>query len=465
MKKIYAGLGVCIFVFIAFVAAIAASRRELPVGLRDMYGDTSGIRRLIIEGTVTSWEGRYGYMFHIGPDRESTRMYVFNNSRAFSDFYRPHWPVFPPVWHGFTFETGLVPLGPYEVVAAESERTHFMDFGGNWVPAPEYRIYGEVFAVETRVHGRRLYVPELSAVGHRLFMDTGPKGYIFSSFYDPAAWEFSPGFNIPGTWYFTSGRSLSRAWGLYLPNQLAIDEFIVFAPQGPGLFGHTAVYYVYAPDGNIPMIQDSPYDEPKVAAEILLPIYLERSEDEIIGLIRLTDSFLLLVVRAGGFELTRINPFTGEIQTVFVDSTAAFYSYALQGDSLVLSGFGWGGTQYGAIAAFDLSDGGIKPTGHFSVSLWGEPEYSHGVPVHVRDMLFSDGVVYIAHTVEKNPWNFTWANTETFVSAFDSQGRLIGRSQVLNGVEDDAFWSWTASGGSQSYRRRVQSVSISRGSD
>ena len=173
MMKIIASLGVCILVFVVFIITVAASRRELPVGLRDMYGDTSGIHRLTIEGEVTNFASNYGYTFHIGPDGDRIRMLVFNNSAALQAFHRPHWSIFLHAWPIFSFETGFVPVGPYEVVATESERTFFHDLSGNRVPATEYRIYGDVFAVETRFFGRPLYVYGQAETEHRLFMNTG----------------------------------------------------------------------------------------------------------------------------------------------------------------------------------------------------------------------------------------------------------------------------------------------------
>ena len=449
MKKIVVSLAVSVLVLIAFISATVASRRGLPIGLVDIYGDTYGIRRLTIQGEVISRDSYYGYTFHISPDGDVSRIHVFNNSRDFTNFFRMPWP-FSPVWGMFSFETAYVPVKPYELVATESVIFFTTGLGGNHIVQTEYRVYGEYFAVESRLHSRRLYVPQ-SGTEHKLFVDAGPDGYIFSLL-QCYSLGFTPGFHR------------QRAWGLRLHDQLAIGDTLLFVPNDPGLFGQTTVYAVHAPGGIIPMTQDYFCAESVpmffVVAEALFPITLERGEDEIIGLIELPeDSFLLLVKRTGGFELTRISLLTGEIQTVFVESSAVFHNVYLKEGSFVLHGSEAGGF-YGIVAAFDLRENGLILSGIFPVRLWEQPGYGPDAFVQIHDILLKEDVVYIAYSIDKHPWSFSTPNVEAFISALDTQGQLIGRSQVLNGVEDDAYWIWGTTGAMQRYHRRLQAVSI-----
>jgi len=455
MKKIVASLMFGVIMLIAFITIAAISRRELPVGLRDVYGDTSSIRSLVIEGEVSSWEGRYAYVFSIGPERSATNMSVFRNSQGVTKFYSRHSPFFSD-WYLPMFQLTYLPIGSFEIITAESERSFFSGPDGSFVPAAEYRIYGDVFEVRPMLHYYPLYVPsEQSDTDHGLFMDLGPDGYIYSFHRDAGFLHFTPGVLAPST------------SGLRLPNQLSIgdSDIYLFVPTGSGLFGHTAVYAIHM--SYISFMQAPQYHF-MVNAEVLFPIELERGKDEIIGFIELDSGILLIIKRVDGFELTRICPSSWETQTIFIEGSTNFHNYFLQGDALVLQGFEASGPSHSMIAAIDLREERLVVSGVFPLILGiEEMGTSPGGPtVDIHDMILMDSVVYIAYTVTGSPWHHLYiVGTETFVSAFNNQGQLIGRSQVLNGVEDDKLWAWDFQmqhfhGRNPISQRRVHTVSI-----
>jgi len=449
--KIITSLIFCTIAFIIFLAVATASRSKLPTGLRDLYGDTSGIRQLNIQGEVISWEGRYGYSFNISPNGDTTRVRVFRNTQSVNNFL---WWPFPSLWWMFTFGVSYLPVEPSEPVVSDSEHGWFIDSVGNRANILEYRFYGEVFVVEPNWHSHRLYLPSNKlAADARLYIDIGQGGFIFSHHNDINFTQFR------------SDTFLQSASSIRLPNQLRIDNIDLFVPSGPGLFGQTAVYTVYAPGWGYPVVHGLPDGNSKVVARELFPISLERGKDEILGLIELENDFLLLILRANGHEIIRIHPLTGESQTVFVESEMRLRDSFLQEDSLVLRGFSDIVNTHAEIAVIDLREGGLKLAGHFPVMLIAEESVleNESPSVDIRDILLKEGVVYIAYMVTRFPGGGVFNTDETFISAFDIQGRLIGRSQVLNGVEDDAFWRWGSTSGGLRYQRRVQKLSIGQG--
>ena len=456
MIKIVSSFAVGVLVLIIFVALTISSRRSMPVGLRDVYGDTSGIHNLVIQGEVESWSGRYGYSFNIGPDRVSTRMDIPRNTQGLVRLHMRGWQ-FSQSWHIPWFQLAYMPVGPYEMVTAASERS-FTHGPGGLVPLDEYRIYGDVFEVRPQLMSHMLLVSPCEATSGGLYIDLGEGGYIFS--FHPEMHDFSPGV------------SLLRSSLLH--NEARIGDARLFVPSGSGLFGNTAVYIVHMPGGVLPTIEvstsASPFSFPMVRATALFPVELRRGEDEILGLIELDDDVLLFVRRAGGLEVTRICPFYGESQTVFVEGLAGFSAHFLLDDSLVLRSFRTQALTADITVAIDLRDGGLAVYGVFSEALGEEAADTSpsDVFVEIYDKLLRDGIIYIVYSVRNTASDFPLFAEEIFVSAFDSLGRLVGRSQVLTGVEDDIFWRWDFQtrhllGGSPISARRIQTMSIQGG--
>jgi len=450
MKKITVSIGFCVAVLVIFILSVAMSRDGLPVGLRDMYGDTSGIHRLTIEGMVDqSWHGQYGYSFRICRDEGGTDIAMLNNSGAFVDFTR-NYAVHPfSVWHWnrhFFYRPTFIPTEPYEIIRTYSETSFIRHHGGDLIPMPEYRIYNEVFIVEPSFHGFRL---QLEGAAPVLYIDAGRDGFIFANDENTQIHHFSPGFGFHST------------LNLRLLDQLRIDDVSVFVPTGTNMFGQTAVYIAVGYGERF--YGDTEY----ISAEILFPIELERGRDEIVGLIEHGEDVLLLIIRGDGFEIARINVFTGDYTALFIDEFVHFNEYFISGDSLVFTGLQFNHeptvmANQTIIRSFDLSDGGLRFSAGFTVSL-GEVHTDGWWVLHdqIFDILYRDGFLYIAYTLE--PSFAMAANTiRTFVSAFDTQGRLIGRSQVLNGVEDDMVFMWDSRFGTVSTdaRRRLAIMSI-----
>ena len=437
--KLLCSLAFCICVMALFVTVTAASRRGLPTGLLGLYGDISGISALTIEGDVLSWEGRYGYSFTIAPGGQQTRMRVFNNSRAFDEFaWRPfgdwHWRLLiSHLWLTY------LPVCDTQPVAAYSANASFVDLAGRQTPVPEYRIYSEVFAVVPMIDWFfPLYPPTHE---HRLFMYAGPGAYIAS--YNPHLYYTD--------WRLVHDGHISHASGLQFFSRLNYRGKQIVVPTGPGLFGSTAVYAVYVPE----LIVLTEYSQfPMLEKNVLFPITLERGEDEIIGMLELSNSILLFISRAGGLEVTRIHPTTGETRTVFLQTDATFTQHFLCENFLILRGFG--DNHESIIAAFDLQNNGINIAGAFPITR----EFDATVFTNVQDAVLSDGIIYVAYTISRSPWEHSDPRTESFISAFDGSGRLIGRAQALTGVEEDAFWTWAGHGRTQRYNRTMQSLKI-----
>ncbi|MCL2379137.1 MAG: hypothetical protein FWC77_08445 [Defluviitaleaceae bacterium] len=427
MKKIVASCGVCIFTFVLFIAVTVASRRDIPAGLLDLYGDTSGIHSLTIKGEVLSWEGRYGYTFSISPEGAGTDMVIFRNSRSSAEFvFFRHWNP----WFGGRFDVAYAPIEPYQVVTAESPRA-FTPGPEGPIPIIEYRVYGHVFEVVPRFGSRRIYAGSTGTRG--LYVDIAEGGYIFSLFREDGRFDLSPEI------------SMQSRTALRLREEISIGDTSVFVPIGSNLFGSTAVYAVRMPRGYAPTIQVPPNDTFKVTAEVLLPVTLERGVDTIHGLIQLEDDALLFIQRAGGLELTRICPVYGKLQEALIEGPAVFHEYYLHEDSLVLHGFEEGGPGR-LIAAVDLRNRGLAVTDVFLAALGMEGNPQPGETfVDAHDMLLREGVIYIAYSVTPTEMAFPIVEENIFISAFDREGRLIGRSQVLSGVEDDRFWAWELS--------------------
>ena len=444
--KIFGSLIFCLITLALFLSVAAASRQELPIGLVELYGDISGIRELTIEGSVFNWEGQYGYTFTIAPDRQDARMHVFNNSRAFNDFHMRHF--WPHMWHWFggNFDLSLQLFEYTTLVIEDSEIRYAIDASGQQIPMQEHRTRGGIYAATPMFFLYPLYIPNYES---QLFVNVPPS----------VNWSWSSDNQAGGAVQAGGGVQVDEAYhvprmsSLHIPNEATIGDYHLFVPNRTGLFGRTSVYAVYIPSGIVPMAQ--PYGEwpAAVYATALFTIYLERSQDEIIGLLEHGDSTLLLVSRPDGLEITRINPSTEENYTIFAQTDARFHRHYLGDSFLVLHGFS---NDDDIVAVFDLQNKGLNLLGIFPIATFSDGD----IRIEVRDIILSNGVVYVAYSTSQNPWDHFDLSTRAFISAFDNNGRLIGRAQILSGVEDDAFWVWAAPGISQRYNRMLQFLTL-----
>ena len=458
MKKIVVSIGFCVVGLFLFITAAAASRQELAAGLRKQYGDISGIQQLTIEGAVISHGGGYGYTFRIGPGRNTVRTMVFSNIHTFINFERQHSRHFSSsfIWHSSVFYTIYIPVGPYEIVVSESEYGFFTDIHGNTTPLPEYRVYGDIFEAEIIFSGRRLYVQgNLPDTNGRLFACIRQRGYLrIYRRYDN---------NIYVHRGFHAGSHQISPLAQRLAKHITIDDTCFIVPTGPHLFGDTAVYAVHMP--NEVVLMGTENEDQRVVAQRVLPVSIERDQDEILGFLELDEDFILIIKRADGYELTRINPVTHESQIVFIEDDVTFFDYFLKGDSLILRGrtdaMYWM-TANNVLGAIDLTGGDLVLAGNFRADLYERQEEYVRSPVSVFDMFLRNDVVYIAYSVIINPWEFRFPSfcSGTFISAFDMDGRLVGRAQVLNGVEDDTFTTWEQTGRTARFQRLVQTLRI-----
>ena len=428
----------CVLAVAVFLWVATASRQKLPVGLVELYGDISGIRALTIEGDVASswtWEGRYGYSFTISPERQFTRMYVFNNSRAFSEFFwRSHsfHHEFQTRWRLPSLHLTYSPIDGARPVASYSTSSFFIDNAGNVVPQPEYRTYSEVFEVVPRINNSQ---HPITTRRNQLFIYAGADAYLVQHSHTSGSFDrhlVSP--NLPAS-----------ASGLRLFDVENIGDKYLAVPTGPGLFGITAVYAIHRP-----------FNSTNTSA--LFPITLERGKDEIIGLLGLTESVLLLISRAGGLEITRINPTTEENLTIFLPTDARFHQHFLCENFLVLHGST--GTNENIIATFDLQNDDLNLMSVFPVLYQYQQLY---VFSSIWDIIVNNDAIYVAYTITKESREHFTNTQKIFISEFDSNGQLIGQAQVLTGVEDDSFLLWQPHGGIRpQYQRNLQSLNLRR---
>jgi len=467
MKKILASLAFCVLATTIFIVVAAASKRELPAGLRDIYGDTSGIHQLSLEGVVSNFEGRYAYTFYIEPDDARISMQVFRNSQARANFIIIHSSLHFSDWHWRNrnfIQMAFTPIAPYRHATVESDHSFFHS-GGGIVPFTEYRIYADIFAVDLLHHWHPLYFP--CEMDGRLYIDAGPDGYIYAFEQNSRTWDIA------------NQQPSQTSWRIPLVEQVQVGDasMFIFVPTGPGLFGHTAVYTVDWHDA--PMVQQYYADGATIynmlqVARVLYPIELEKGQDEILGLLELDEECVLLVIqREEGFQFTRINHITGESSTIFAEGVYDLIDMFHRDNSLVFRVFGRGAQEYSPhatnvseILALDLSGGGVVLAAHFHTALEGRIE-TEIISTNVYDIVLRDSTVYIAYTVVYSPWTTLWANEEAFISAFDATGQLIGISQIMTGAEDDFARIWerrlfSRSGGilPSRYRRHIQSLSI-----
>jgi len=440
--KLLGSLTFCILVIAIFCGVAAASRRNLPAGLLELYGDISGISALTIEGEVFSWEGRYAYSFTIAPGRQRTRMRVINNSQTFNGFHQRRFLDLHARWSTSILRLAYLPIDDTQPVATYSVYSFFTDHTGNHMPMPEYRIYSEVFAVKPLfLFSYPLHTPTYE---HQLFRYVGPGAYIstwrngFDRYLRWADWHIvHKVFPIPASF-------------LHFFDTIHIGDSYFVVPIGQGLFGNTAVYTVYMPGNLVPTV-GCLYNN-MVEASVLFPITIERGKDEIIGLLEWDESVLLFISRVNGLEVTRINPANGENRTIFVETNARFEQHYLCDNYLILQGRNHHGT---IIATFDLQNDDINVVNIFPIR---HPDIVTFTDIH--DIIFYSGIVYIAHSIDLNPWSYLHPATRKHISAFNNDGQLIGHAQILSGVEDDNFWMLVGGGWAQRYRRELQSLTL-----
>jgi hypothetical protein len=462
-------------VFVIFNIAVASSRSDLRVGLVDVYGDTSGIRSLTIEGRVTggvsSFAGPgYGYTFAISPQTApggidaSVDFHVFNHNRGYTNFVGIASGTL--AWNHHFFETRYVPVGAYEIVEIAEGNSHML-YRGEWTPMPEWRIYSELFAVEVRLHGHRVVVPGrerayFETTAHRLFLDAGEGAFLVGHSADLPLAQFSNNFWTIGR---VNHRWLHTGFNIPLVDSFVTGDVHVFVPTGPRLFGTTSVYAVNIENRQLNLI-GAFTDEInlEVHARALIDIELERGRDEILGMIQLENGFLLLIMRGGNLEIFRYCFESGEVLTQELTNVARPHQIYEQGGTLVFTSH----EQEQIMWTIDVADGGLAATEPAAFALGGGEwmDYFYSRPwIHVHDVMSRGGYVYFAYTFEEQAWLNRRSAVQTFISVFDTNGRLVGRAQVLNGVEDDRFWRHGASGGmSRPFARRVREVTI-RGGD
>ncbi|MCL2187930.1 MAG: hypothetical protein FWB87_04115 [Defluviitaleaceae bacterium] len=461
MIKLGMSIIFCIAALVIFTLSAGASRRDLPVGLVQIYGDTSGIRSLTLEGRVASFEGMYGYEFHISPLGSHTEMQVFRSWRDYSDFAQPWWssPTFS--WHPSFFEMIFLPVGKYEIVnvtAAQLAQEWNVILSDEFA---EYRIYGEVFAVETRMHGHIVTTDiqrSLRDTEHapQLFIDAGEGGYIVSH---------APDSHFRGLVHHSDGwmHTFTQFGRLPLVISLVIDDWHIYVPTGAGLFGETAVYGVHLHEGRIlPVAYRSSDNENVILAEELIPITLNRGEDEIHGLLQTNDGFLLFISRYNSLEITHFNMQTRESVALTQTGIFRILEFNIDGDSIILHGMETLNHDRDTVVwTIDLTDDGLIMSDPAAFRLGGHRSADVDAHITLLDSAKRDGILYFVYAVEENRWAHPQARTRTQISAFTTTGQLIGRAQVLNGVEDDRFWIHGAFGSmSQPNARRVYSITI-----
>jgi hypothetical protein len=458
MVKITVSLTFVMVTAIVFIFTVNTSRLDIPVGLVDLYGDTSGIRQLTIEGTVISWESSYAYTFRVSPNETTTEMHVFSNRNDLAPFL---WPFSAPLnlWNPL-FHTVYVPVLPYEIVQRDSHRMAVLvNPDGTHTYMPEYRIYGDIFAVEMYMFEHPIVIRNGE---HRLYIEAGDGGYLYAFQENTPLSQFmlhQAGANLWGS------QSRHNVWAL--TGSLTMGDLRIFVPTGEGLFGETAVFAVHTPGGHLFINDENP-----VTADVLIPVSLERGS-EILGLIEIHDGFLLLIQRGMVLEITRYNIDTQQTVIAEIEGLVNFHRLFLHKNSVILDGsrFTHNGWENVTVALELSNDGGFTVTGPLSFPVGDKTETGPlTIPIgdnvtlievaNIRDALIRDGIIYFAYTMEQNPFHFPLAHTATFVSAFDTQGRLTGRVQVLNGVEEDTFWINENGGKRQPFERRVQTLSF-----
>jgi hypothetical protein len=464
MTKIAVSFGFFVVVCVLFVMSAKASRRELTVGLVDMYGDTSAIRALTIEGKVSGWRGLFGYTFHISGDEASTEMVVFTDNRGYADFIgHPHWDI---PWHPYFFETVYVPVGDYTLETVERGRRMHFDIEDSYIT--EYRVYGEVFAVETRLHGHRVVSIESAGhgwganagnledgVAHRLFIDAGAGGYISSVIADAPFAQFQNNFWEVGHWG-TGNRHLTP-----LTNSFFTNSMQVFVHTGARLFGETAVYGIrLEADYGLQWIGALTHEDTRfVLADELLPISLALG-DEILGLIAVDGGFLLLVSRTDALEVTHYDFATGESATTRRGGQIDLSNIYADGNAVVFRGFDRLTGLDNVVWTVDLSGEGMLVSQPALFKLGGDYVTDNHF-IQVFTSLMRDGVVFFAYTMEWNPWYWP-GSVRTYISAFAPDGQLLGRVRVHNGVEEDGFWTFDG-GAQRPFARQVRSITLGGG--
>lgn len=435
-------LALCIAAAIAFTVSVVSSRHELPASLEDMFGDTSGIRGLVMEGQIIERNHQYAYGFMVSPMVTSTNVGVYKSTQDVSRYTWEDIPFF------FPSEVAYLPVGEAKREETESERSYRIGSDGQEIPLPEFRIYAELFEVVPLMYVSGIPLA-LDPDQDKLYIRPEENRYVYIFDYND---EYKNDYELQA---YRPGFAVDRS--ARLNNGLAIGERYLLVPTGRGFYGHTAVYSIDVPGGHVPTVQAEGENQAYIAADELYPIELEYG-DEILGFIELEDSVLLAIQRNDGFELTRINPETGASVTVFTEGEAWLDPYYLKNDSLVLISNAWS-KDYPDIHVFDLRDGGLERAMSVkSADLWS----NRGDNAHyeIKDALWKDGVLYTAASAQSTMGGS--GPGEVQITALSATGGLIGRCKLLCGVEEDYHQFWARDRGSiqSDHVRELKSVSL-----
>lgn len=417
----------CVVFSIAAIALFAglavATRKEIPMSLEDVRGDTSGIHALTVSGSIINNIWTYAYDFRISPQGADTDMRVFNSKEDL-----PTYPWFFPN----RFDAEYIPVGPTRTETADSTTRYILrEAGGETVYFEEERIYADQFRVIPKMDiGIPIWLEPLEE--NSLYYATEEYSYIYRTIYEDNRQDpYTPGFQLSG-----SGR---------LNSHLRIGDTSLLVPMGKGFYGHTALYRIDAPGGQLPLVQkEGSYDGYAVAEE-LYPIKLTRDEDEILGLIEVENGAILAIRHRRGFELVRVNLETGSIESVTADgrpslglnlfSNQTSKNVILTDNALILSNqTGDYHDNFPEVWIFDLSGGGLRLASHIQAAdLW--ENRSDGIKYGIVGAVWKDDVLYTAAYTDSESGGTSPGTV--CLSATAADGTLIGRCRLRCGIEQD----------------------------
>ena len=444
MKKtdllIPVSLALCIAITIVFAANVASSRRELPASLLDLCGDTSGIRKLSIEGLIADYANKYAYSFEVSPQSAATDVRIHKSADDASKDTGLDYPFVYPS------EYAYIPIGETRSETRYSENAYQISRDGQMIPLKEYRIYADLYEVIPCINEPNLPLA-LDPDKGKLYVDGTEIGYIYAVDHNGGYEEYQMNTYRPGY-------SVERSVRLH--SELSVGDKCLLVPTGAGFYGHTALYAVEMPGGHVSTLQSEGENQAYVVAEELYPIELERG-DEILGLIELNGGILLAIRRGGGFELIRADPEAWECIAVYTEGEPWLNRYYLMNNSLVLISEYWN-YGYPDVHAFDLREGGLERVASIkSANLW-EGVYDN-VYNAVEAAIWKDGALYAAfrtgNAMSSDP-------DEVQIAALSATGGLIGRCRLLCGIEEDYAQLWIRGVGSvnSGYKRELRRMTL-----
>jgi hypothetical protein len=440
MKRLAAliSFSLCALIFIIFTVTAAVSKRNVPMFLEDISGDTSGIRALTVTGRVFSREFAYMYDFEISPHKTSVDWSIFREAGKM-----PRLSNYVQSW-----QPRFIPVGEVRTEVVDSDKSFKQNNAGIWVPMTEVRQYADSFEVVVMTD---LQIPIWAEeMTEKLYFIPDFNSYIFKIMYNGEEVDITEAMHEP---YGYMGFEMTKTD--FLASQLRINDSFFIVPTGKGLFGHTAVYkFDMHNNGFINTEQDDVRGH-VVPAEVLYPIVIERgSQTEICGLIEFYGDVILVMRHAGAFELIRINIETGTSVSAraegnpYIQAGWQFHSdfwqmpsYYISEDSIIfarlINNEFW--NDYVPeihFWAFDLSGGGLTLAAHVrpAVSdLWGDIE---GFNFDVLEAILKDGVLYVV-MMEIRQMLRTYLFVDVVITALALDGTVIGRSKLLTGFEQD----------------------------